>query len=68
MLAKGYNLGGNTWREIPRNTSPAVSNILRKRGFDELGNQYVGNPVRRNTNWRYDPDMAFSRDWIKTKM
>ncbi|XP_045818200.1 histone acetyltransferase HAC1-like [Trifolium pratense] len=68
MLAKGYHLGGSTWREIPRNTSPAVSNILRKRGFDELNNQYGINPASLYTDWRYDPEMVFIRDQIKTKI
>jgi len=44
MLADDFHLGGNTWSEIPKNSSSVISNIPRKRCFDELSYLSNGQP------------------------
>jgi len=68
MLAKGSELGGNIWRELPRNSSSVVSNTPQKRCFDKLCNQHVSNPIGFSTDWRYHPEMAYNRHWIRKRM
>jgi len=63
MFAKGFHLGGSTWRDIPRNSSSVFSNIPPKRCFDELSNQ-----GGFSTDWRYHPEMVYNRNWIRRKM
>jgi len=31
-------------------------------------NQNVRNQIRFSTDWRYDPEMVFNRNWIQKKM
>jgi len=59
MLVKGSELGGNIWRELPRNSSSVVSNTPQKRCFDKLCS-----PL----DWRYHPEMAYNRHWIRKRM
>jgi len=44
MLADGFHLGENTWSEMPKNSSSVISNIPRKRCFDELSYPSNGQP------------------------
>lgn len=68
MLAKGSELGGNIWRELPRNSSSVVSNTPQKRCFDKLCSQHVSNPAGFSTDWRYHPEMAYNRHWIRKRI
>ncbi|PNX91367.1 hypothetical protein L195_g047497, partial [Trifolium pratense] len=62
MPPKGSHLE-NTWIQMPTSSSSYVSNVPRKRAFDELSNQVV-----LSANWRDHPDIAYNRRWMRNKI
>jgi hypothetical protein len=53
----------NTWIQMPTSSSSYVSNVPRKRAFDELSNQVV-----LSANWRDHPEITSNRRWMRKKM
>ncbi|KAK2366199.1 histone acetyltransferase HAC12 [Trifolium repens] len=53
----------NTWKQMPTSSSSYVSNVPRKRAFDELSNQ-----VGLSANWRDHPEITYNRRWMRKKI
>ncbi|KAK2420251.1 histone acetyltransferase [Trifolium repens] len=53
----------NTRIQMPTSSSSYVSNVPRKRAFDELSNQ-----VGLSANWRDHPEITYNRRWMRKKI